>query len=371
LWLAAAGILCPHHVAAGEPTVDELVDAIRQVGREGAGFDPARAAASRLRQLPVGQVSVLLDAMEDVNPIAENWLRGLVFDVVRNAPQVPLQTLCEYSMDLSRNSTGRGMAMELVRRESPSDAERLIAKCLNDPSLPLREMAVQQQIEKAERLQKEDRIAAEALYRGALIAARHPQQVADLVKTLRDLGAEDVNTATAFAMICEWKSLAPLNNVAGVGFDTEYPPEKEFRLTSSVNLDASYDGKNGVIQWRTIEASADQGEVDLAAAYDKEKGAVAYLFAEFRSSQARQAQARLGCINANKVWINGNLIMANEVYHSGSMIDQYIGNFQLKKGINRLLLKICQNEQEESWAQEWQFQFRITDLTGKGLRSGE
>jgi hypothetical protein len=63
--------------------------------------------------------------------------------------------------------------------------------------------------------------------------------------------------------------------------------------------------------------------------------------------------------------------MANEVYHSGAMIDQYIGNFQLKKGINRILLKICQNEQEESWAQDWQFQFRITDLTGKGLRSGE
>jgi hypothetical protein len=371
LLLAGSGLLQPDFVAADEPTVDELIVAIRHVGKEGSGFDQAAVAASRLRQVPVEELSVLLDAMEDANPIAENWLRGLVFDVVRNAGEVPLQTLCEYAMDLSRNSTGRGMAMELVRRKSPRDAEQLIARCLNDPSLPLREMAVQQQIERARRLEKEDKDAARELYRGALLAARHPQQVADLVKTLRDLGDMDVNTATAFAMIREWKSLAPLNNVSGVGFDTEYPPEKEFRLTNSVNLNASYDGKTGAIQWRSIEASADQGEVDLAAAYDKEKGAVCYLFTEFRSSQARQAQARLGCINANKVWINGKLIMANEVYHSGSMIDQYIGNFQLKKGINRVLLKICQNEQEESWAQDWQFQFRITDLTGKGLRSGE
>jgi hypothetical protein len=41
----------------------------------------------------------------------------------------------------------------------------------------------------------------------------------------------------------------------------------------------------------------------------------------------------------------------------------------LKKGTNRILLKICQNEQEESWAQDWKFQFRITDTSGKGLAS--
>jgi hypothetical protein len=80
---------------------------------------------------------------------------------------------------------------------------------------------------------------------------------------------------------------------------------------------------------------------------------------------------RLGCINANKVWVNGKEVMATEVYHSGSMLDQYIAKCELKKGTNRVLLKICQNEQTESWAQDWQFQFRLTDLTGKGLRSGQ
>ena len=60
--------------------------------------------------------------------------------------------------------------------------------------------------------------------------------------------------------------------------------------------------------------------------------------------------------------------MATEVYHSGSMLDQYIAPFELKKGTNTILLKICQNEQEESWAQRWEFQFRITDPTGKGLQ---
>ena len=52
------------------------------------------------------------------------------------------------------------------------------------------------------------------------------------------------------------------------------------------------------------------------------------------------------------------------------MLDQYVAPFELKKGKNTILLKICQNEQEESWAQRWEFQFRITDPTGKGLESG-
>ncbi len=148
-------------------------------------------------------------------------------------------------------------------------------------------------------------------------------------------------------------------------------PKYSSLSTGSVDLDAKCDGKNGPIRWQETVASGDGGDVDLAAAYDKEKGAVCYLFTEFDSSEARPAVARLGCTNANKVWINGKLVMANEVYHSGSMIDQYMAPFQLKKGTNRILLKICQNEQTESWAQDWKFQFRITDPNGKGLHSGE
>ena len=80
-----------------------------------------------------------------------------------------------------------------------------------------------------------------------------------------------------------------------------------------------------------MEASGDDGIVDLAAAYDKEKGAVAYLYAEFDSPTDQPAEVRLGCINANKVWINGKEVMANEVYHAGSMLDQYIAPCELRR----------------------------------------
>jgi hypothetical protein len=314
---------------------------------------------------------LVLDGMANANPIAENWFRGVVFDVVRRSKSAPVELLSDYAMDQSHNAAGRGLAMELLRREAPDLAQQLISQCLQDPSLPLREMAVAQAIQRAGEAEKNTPDEAKSIYREALRAARHPRQVAQLVERIRKLGDDNVSTASAFAMLTNWKSLAPFNNVAGVGFNTAYPPEKEFTATGEINLGASYRGKNGSIRWLDVDATGDEGKVDLAAAYDREKGAVCYLFTEFTSSETRPAQARLGCINANKVWLNGEELMANEVYHSGSTIDQYVAPFQLRQGVNRVLLKICQNEQTESWAQEWEFQFRITDATGKGLRSGD
>jgi hypothetical protein len=43
----------------------------------------------------------------------------------------------------------------------------------------------------------------------------------------------------------------------------------------------------------------------------------------------------------------------------------------LKKGTNKILVKTCQNEQTESWAQDWKLQIRITDTAGKALSSGD
>ena len=33
-------------------------------------------------------------------------------------------------------------------------------------------------------------------------------------------------------------------------------------------------------------------------------------------------------------------------------------------GANEILIKVCQNEQNDSWAQQWSFQLRICDALG-------
>ncbi|MDP6467936.1 MAG: hypothetical protein QF918_09360, partial [Pirellulaceae bacterium] len=102
---------------------------------------------------------------------------------------------------------------------------------------------------------------------------------------------------------------------------------------------------------------------------DEHKGTVAYAYAEFDSAESRSADFRIGCINANKLWLNGTLLTANQVYHSGMEVDQYVMQTKLKKGRNTILVKVAQNEQEESWAQRWQFQLRICDELGTALLS--
>ncbi len=357
-------------IARGNEATDQAIAALRSAGGEGSGFEAAILAARQLRELPAKQIPVLLDGMEEVNPIAENWFRGVVFDLSRKAEGPPLPELKEYAMDRSRNPIGRGLAMELIRKQATDEADKLIANCMDDPSLPLREMAVEQAIGQAKQLaEAKDDDAAKRRYRQALTSARHPRQLSRILEALGKLG-DEVKTAEAFSMITEWKSVAPFDNVDGVGYDTVYPPEAQFVATGTVDLSANYQGKTERIEWQTVSAS-DEGVVDLAAAYDKEKGAIGYLFTEFVAPENLPAEVRLGCINANKVWMNGRELMANKVYHSGTMIDQYISKCDLVKGTNRILLKICQNEQTEPWAQEWEFQFRITDRAGKGLRSGQ
>jgi hypothetical protein len=36
----------------------------------------------------------------------------------------------------------------------------------------------------------------------------------------------------------------------------------------------------------------------------------------------------------------------------------------LKAGRNEILIKVCQNEQTDAWAQKWSFQLRVCDALG-------
>ena len=123
--------------------------------------------------------------------------------------------------------------------------------------------------------------------------------------------------------------------------------------------------------WKQYQSSDEEGIVDLNKALANHKGAIAYAYSDFYCDNPRQIDVRLACINANKVWINGKLVISNDVYHAGMNLDQYIAKASLKKGANTILIKVCQNEQTESWAQRWQFQIRVTDDTGKALGDGK
>lgn len=92
---------------------------------------------------------------------------------------------------------------------------------------------------------------------------------------------------------------------------------------------------------------------------------------EFVALENRTVQVRLGTPNAWKLWVNGKLAFAREEYHRGSGLDQYRVDAELKPGKNILLLKICQNEQKEDWAQDYKVQLRVCDQSGVAVPSTE
>ena len=43
----------------------------------------------------------------------------------------------------------------------------------------------------------------------------------------------------------------------------------------------------------------------------------------------------------------------------------------MNAGPNLLVVKLCQNEQTQDWAQKYQFQLRISDAAGAGVLPGQ
>ena len=62
--------------------------------------------------------------------------------------------------------------------------------------------------------------------------------------------------------------------------------------------------------------------------------------------------------------MNGEFLFGRDEYHRGMAIDQYRVPAKLKAGKNVILLKLCQNEQEDDWAQRYQIQIRVCDPSG-------
>jgi hypothetical protein len=173
---------------------------------------------------------------------------------------------------------------------------------------------------------------------------------------------ESIDIARHFGMLTEWHVIGPFDNRGKKGFDVAYPPEQE------LNLGATYDGQLGPVTWTTVAAESDDGLFDIGKLIENYKGSAMYLTTEFTYDRERDVQFRLTTKNAWKLWVNGELLFAREEYHRGITFDQYRVPATLKPGENVILLKILQNEQEDSWAQDYHFKLRVTDHSGRAIQ---
>ncbi len=355
---------------AAAPDIKKSIATIQAVGPEGKGNTQAAAAWKILSMADTSAMLPLLAAMNGSSPMAQNWLRSAL-DVIVNKDlkagnTLPLTAIGTYLLDTRNSPQGRRLAYELIVKSDPDTAAKLIPGMLNDPSPQLRRDAVQGLIDQATQLfdaKKND--AAILLYRQALNGARDADQIKEIAGKLGNLKSE-VDLPRHFGFITHWKIIAPFDNTKREGFDVVFPPEKE------INLEAKYKGKEGQeIGWKDLAVSDPYGMLDLNQPFGLLKEATGYAYAEMNFAAERPAELRIGCKNAWKIWFNGELIFARDEYHRGMKIDQYSLPIQLKKGKNTMLVKLCQNEQTQSWTVEWQAQIRICDATGTAILASD
>jgi len=356
--------------AADGPDLAPLVTALRAVGPEGAANESAAAAWKSLAAAPASSLPEVLKALDGANPLAQNWLRaaaGTIADRTLAAQQpLPVDALETLLRDTSHAPGARSLAWDLLRLADAPRADALTMSFLNDPAAELRRPAVTRLLDEAKSQAaagQKDQAAdtAEKAFR----AARDEDQITQAVDQLKELG-RTLDVAGQLGLLLEWHVLAPFSNAKRAGFDTVYPPEEKLDLAASYPLP---DGTT--ISWKPFRSTDLYGQIDFNKPFGLIKEVVGYATTTFESPEARDAELRIGTGNAWKVWLNGRYLFGRDEYHRGSRLDQYSLPIRLEKGTNTLLVKVCQNEQTETWTVDWRFQLRLCDATGSALAAAK
>jgi hypothetical protein len=345
--------------------VPALISKLKAVGKEGVGNEPASQAAQELTKQEPRAIIELLRAMDDDQLVASNWLRGVVDAIAERALQqgqaLPAAELDAFVRARQHAGIARRLAFEWLTRVDATAADRLVPGMLDDPAGELRREAVAREIDRAQqRLDANDRAGALAAFQKTFSVARDRRQVDQIAKQIKSLG-RTVDLVKHYGLIRQWQLIAPFDNTDEAGFDQPYPPEQ------GIDLKAEYPGKAGPVRWATHESADAMAVVDLNKVIGKHMGVVAYALGHVESPKQQRVCIRAGTPNAVKIWLNGQQVFFREEYHHGMDMDQHRTTGILQPGRNTILVKICQNEQTEEWAQNWMFQVRVCDFSGGGL----
>ena len=350
--------------------LQELLAHVKAVGREGAGNAAASAASVELADRGPEDLPAILRSMDGAGLVAGNWLRSAVDAIAEktlaDGRALPAQPLEQFVLDRSHDGPVRRLAYEWLLRVDPSASDRLVPGMLDDPAVELRRDAVARELDLAEKLlEGGKKTDARSAFERLLPASRDEDQVSRIAKRIEELGGK-VDLARHFGFVRDWRLVGPFESSGGIGYATAYPPETAPH--DALDLEKTeYTGKFGPVRWIEHSTPDPRGAVDLNKALGKHMGVVAYGAARIRSFEDRPVSVRAGTPNALKIWLNGRLIFTREEYHHGSSMDQHRAEGMLRKGENLILIKVCQNEQKDDWAQDWSFQLRVCDLTGGGL----
>jgi hypothetical protein len=343
---------------------ENLINSIKRVGNKAEGNENVIREWHAVKQISASNIPELLLGMNQANDLGDNWFRAAIFEILDNSEKnsLPEDDIVKIIKDLENQGSTRSTAFYFLNLKVPQVAQSLIPSFIDDPEPGLRRKGVQLLLNQASSLEKKEQSIEAFEY--ALGKARDVDQIENACQSLEELG-KSIDLPKVMGFITKWKVIGPFDNTARNGFAKNYSPENE---TDPQEKD--HKGKSGLIKWKNFSTSDRLGLLDLNQQFGHIKEVLCYAHSEFNASKEKIVQFRIGSKNAWKLWVNNELLFARDEYHRGSTrVDQFILDGRLKKGTNKIMVKICQNEQTESWTKQWEFCFRITDTSGTPLLS--
>ncbi len=121
------------------------------------------------------------------------------------------------------------------------------------------------------------------------------------------------------------------------GCDTDFGPE------SALDLGATYPSKRLEVGWRKPMAKSPDGYVDLSVPLRPSTEAVGYALTWLSATAETRAQLSLGVSGGFRLFVNGVKVAQSDRYNAPRP-DQHRLEVRLRKGLNRVLVKVCQEK---------------------------
>jgi hypothetical protein len=362
-WFAVVGAaLLASPSFAADDEVTKAISTINTVGKEGKGNPDAGPAWKALVGKGLPALFPTLEAIDDANARAANWLllaSAAIADTEKTAGRkLPADKLEAFATNAKYAPSARRFAYELLVAQDPAAKARLLPGFLNDRSAELRRDAIANELEIVERLA---RPTIKADLEKLFAASRDQDQVELLAKKLKANGGKP-DITEHFGFVTHLSLVGPFDAPESKGFTTAYEPD------AAKDAAGNYKGKGDAqVKWAAFNTSDKHGTFDLNKLVGKHKNAVAYALAVVVAEKDMPCEVRVTSPTSVKIFLNQKELFGRDEYHHGDTFDAHTGRGSLKKGENVIVLKVCQNDQQESWAQAWQFQLRVCDETGGAL----
>lgn len=363
--LALGVALAPARAADDETT--RALTAIKAVTKEGKGNEDAGPAWKTLVSKGGAALFPTLEAFDENNPTAMNWLRSAIDAIVESETAakrpLPLDKLEAFAKETKYAPSARRVAYELLVSKDAAAKDRLLPGFLNDKSPDLRRDAIARELDTIERLARPSiRADLEKLF----VFTRDKDQVDLLAKKIEDNGGK-ASVSEHFGFVTNMAIVAPFDNTGGKAFATAFPPE-------TADDAGPFKGKGDAeVKWFNASTKDKYGKYDLnkiiekPAKAERHTDAVAYARALIVADKDTPCDIRVTCITSVQVFLNGKKVFERDEYHHGAPFDANTGKATLKKGENTLLVKVLQNAQPQDYAKVWFFHVRLCDDTGGPL----